>query len=41
LGGLKNGLARVAYQLVIWDAVKKEPIKPAPRQMIIDADNLK
>ncbi len=29
LGGLKDGFARLAYQLGIEDLVKIEPIKPA------------
>jgi len=32
LGGLKEGLFNVAYQVGMEGVVKKEPIKPAERQ---------
>lgn len=40
-GGLKGGLLRVRYQLPTDEEVKTEPIAPADRQIIIDANSLK
>ncbi len=40
LGGLKEGLFRVAYQVGIEGVVKKEPINPAERQTRTETANL-
>jgi len=37
LGGLKKGLFKVRYQVETEEAVDIDPIKPADRQIIIDA----
>jgi hypothetical protein len=37
LGGLKKGLFKVRYQVETEEAVDIEPMKPADRQIIIDA----
>jgi hypothetical protein len=39
LGGLKKGLFRVEYQVGMFGAVKKEPIKPAIKEPIIETIN--
>lgn len=40
LGGLKEGLFKVAYQVGIEGVVKIEPKKPAPKQSNKEANNL-
>lgn len=41
LGGLKNGLFKVIYQLETEEMVKMDPKIPASLQIIIDVINLK